>query len=326
MTRRSRQRGIALLTAMLVVALAGILAVELLWDLNLELRRTERLLSRDQAREIALGAEALAAELLEQDLEDSPEVDSLDEQWAEEYAFPFEGGSVSGRIEDLQGRFNLNSLLRPDGSRDEQAIERFRRLLRAVANTVPGGGANPDNVVDAVLDWMDADQLPELGGAEDDVYTNRQPPYRAANYWFTTPTELLAVDGVTPEFFAALRPLLSALPPDGGESARARRINVNTALPEVLRSLSPDISDTVVEDWVANRKSQPYADISSDFWEGAAQYFPDDANPAEFLDVGSSYYGLSVTVSIGTTRLTMYSLLERSSQGVIPRLRAFDTD
>ncbi len=322
----ARQRGIALLTAMLVVALAGILAVELLWDLNLELRRTEGVLTRDQARQIALGIESLAAELLEQDYEDSPDVDSLDERWAEEYGFPFEGGHVIGTLEDLQGRFNLNSLLRPDGSRDEQAIERFRRLVAEAARGLPGPALNADNIVAAVLDWLDADQLPELGGAEDDVYTNRQPPYRAANYWFTTPTELLAVNGVSDTLYAALRPLVTALPPTGGESARARRININTARPEVLRALSPDITETVVEDWLANRESDPYTDVTTDFWETAAAYFPDNPNPVEFLDVGSSYYGLSVTVSIGTTRLAMYSLLERNSQGVVPRLRAFDTD
>ena len=59
-----RQRGIAALTAILVVALASILAVELAWEVNLDIRRTENMLLRDQARQIALGAEIMAIDEL----------------------------------------------------------------------------------------------------------------------------------------------------------------------------------------------------------------------------------------------------------------------
>ncbi|MDJ0927707.1 MAG: type II secretion system minor pseudopilin GspK [Gammaproteobacteria bacterium] len=334
MTVRRQQRGVAALTAMLVVAIATVLAVELIWELNLNLRRTENLLAREQARQIALGLELLAAELLERDAEDAGEIDSLDEEWAQDYGFPFEGGSVVGKLEDLQGRFNLNSLIDLNGKPVDPAQERFRRLLTDVVNDLETRDVNVDNVVDSVIDWMDGDQQPGLGGAEDGLYTGRTPPYRTGNFWFTTPTELLAVNGVTPELFAALRPLVSALPPTGGQSGVAGKVNINTAKQEVLVALSDDVTDAVAEGWIADRESNPYEDIMTDFWQdaGAVDFFPPESdggqiNPESFLDVRSNYFGLTVNVTIGTTRLAMYSLLERSSGGsVSARLRSFDTD
>ena len=121
-----RQAGIALVMAMLVMALATILATELLWTTSVDLRRTQNLLERDQAIQIGMGLELLAGELLRVDFEDDPEVDALTERWAEEYGFPFEGGSVVGQLEDMQGRFNLNSLVNERGQRNDKAADQFR--------------------------------------------------------------------------------------------------------------------------------------------------------------------------------------------------------
>ena len=323
-TLPGHQRGIAALTAILVVAIATMLAIELIDDQNLNFRRTENLLRREQAQQIAQGLELLAAQILEKDYEDDPDKDSLDEAWAADYSFPFEGGVVVGRLEDLQGRFNLNSLLNADGSRNDRAIERFRRLVAIAARDLEGDPVIVDSVVDATIDWIDADQLPELGGAEDGIYTARNPPYRTANFWFTTPSELQAVDGVTPQLYDRLHDLVSALPPAGAQSASSRRINVNTAKPELLQALGPDVTESVAAGWAETRDGQAW-DSVEEFWDSAAQLLQPHTVPDD-LEVGSRYFGLSVTVSIGTTRLAMYSLLERSSQGVVTRLRAYDAD
>ncbi len=319
-----RQSGIAVLTAMLIVAIATILVVELVWDRNLGIRRTENYLLREQAQEIARGMELLAAELLERDLEDDPNIDSLNETWADDYAFPFDGGNVVGKLADLQGRFNLNALLTPDGEPNEIYVERFRRLVELTVSDAEIRDVIVGDVVDAVIDWIDVDQVPELGGAEDGIYTREQPPYRAANFWFTSPSELQAVNGVSAELYQALESQLSALPVSGGQTSSAYVLNVNTAEPLVLQALSADVTPTIVEDWLANRQSQPY-ETQEEFWDGAADLLDDAVALRPTLGVSSSYFGLTVIVSIGTTRLAMYSLLERSSQGVVARLRAFDT-
>lgn len=306
---------------MLVVALATVLAVELLWTTSLDLRRTQNLLERDQAMQIGVGLELLAGELLRVDFDDDPNIDSLTERWAEEYGFPFEGGNVVGQLEDLQGRFNLNSLVDARGQRQAQAAAQFRRLVEVVAAADRDLTVDPESVVDAVVDWIDPNTIPDgIGGAEDGVYTNRTPPYRTANFWFTTPTELLAVDNVSPALYTQLASLVTALPPRVTAS-----VNVNTALPEVLQTLAEDISASDVETWVESRQSAAFETLQ-EFLDQAGELFTED-NPAPPLEVGSQWFGLTVIVSVGSTRLAMYSLLERNAQNgtVTARLRAFDT-
>ena len=318
-----RQHGIAAITAVLVVALATILAVNLAWELNLDIRRTEVLLQHTQARQFALGAEMIAANALqtdfENDLEDGEECDYPGEDWDTELALPFEGGSVRGRLTDMQGRFNLNNLML-NGQRNVEAYDQFSRLLDIL---------DLDRDIAAkVLDWIDPDQIPELGGAEDGVYTSKIPPYRTANTWFTTTTELLAIDGVLDPndsesaVFETLERYVAALP-------RGQMINVNTAEDPVLLSFSINPGSTDAESLKANR---PYCDKNAGA-EGEGSALRDDMKDIvetkfidEYLDVRSNYFQLKVLVTLGTAQLTMYSLLYRDANGVVTTsLRYFDT-
>jgi len=312
------QRGVALFTALLIVALATIIAVEMIWSLNLNLRRSEGLLSRDQAIQFALGAEDWARDILAEDArDDGPQgADSLEEAWAQRLPpLLIEGGTLEGFIEDLQGRFNLNNLVNPrSGELDELHYGQFQRLLQ-VLELDPA-------LADAVVDWIDPDSLAELQGAEDDAYTSRQPPYRAANYPFVSPTELLAVQGFDAEVYAAVAPHVAALPvAAGGDGSEFTRINVNTATEAVLLSLSPQVTITEMESWLEER---PFNDLQR-FAAFQEQTVPaiDRMPPA---GLGSRYFRLYVAVTVGTTRVTMYSLLDRSGAGVVTRLRSFDTD
>ena len=81
MIRTQFNRGVALITAILITALAGTVAAGLAWDSALDMRRTMVLLYRDQAYQVALGAESWLQSILRQDLEDS-DSDHLGEIWA----------------------------------------------------------------------------------------------------------------------------------------------------------------------------------------------------------------------------------------------------
>lgn len=304
----ARQRGVAVLTAMLVVMLATLLAVNLAWETSLDLRRTENMLMQDQAHEYAEGAAAWAADILEEDARtQSANVDHPGENWAQRLPpLLVEGGALEGFLEDAQGRFDLNSLIDPvSGAKNEPAFAQFQRLLSALA-------LDPD-LADAVLDWLDPDQSPELQGAEDDRYTSRIPPYRAANFWFTSTTELLAVEGFDLEQFNLLSPHVTALPPS--PTGEPHLININTATPAVLRSLGENLSEVDAEQLAANRPYDQVEDLETLI------------DPALLARVGvaSGYFRLVVTVSIGTTRVTLYSLLERGGQSVQVRLRTYNT-
>jgi general secretion pathway protein K len=291
---------------MLISALASIVAYNLAWDNALDVRRTMVLLNHDQAVQVALGAESWVIGILHQDLEDS-QTDHLAEIWATDLpGLPIDGGEVFGRVEDLQGRFNINNLIDDTGEVDPESLEQFRRLLEALELDPRFAGI--------AADWLDANLdagFPD--GAEDSIYTGMTPPYRSANQALTSISELAALEGMDKQTFDALAPHVTALP---GRMA----INVNTATPAVLQSLDDNMSITAVEALLSEREEGGFADIPTAF---SSLVTPDVLNS---LDEATNYFQLRVMVRIDTVRVTMYSVLLRGPRGdVTPILRSFRT-
>jgi general secretion pathway protein K len=289
---------------MLITTMATLIATNLAWDNALDVRRTMVLLSRDQAVQIALGAESWVINILHQDLEES-ETDHLGEIWAIELpGLPIEGGEVFGAVQDLQGRFNVNNLIDENGEVDEDSLEQFRRLLVAL-------GLDP-RFAGITADWLDADidaAFPD--GAEDPIYTGRIPPYRAANQTLSSVSELAAIDGMDRDTYRILEPHIAALP-------ERTQINVNTATAAVLQSLSDDITSSDVEGLLLERESGGFPDVQTTF---SSLVPPEVVND---LDETSQYFQLKVVVRIDTVRMTLYSILLRGPRGdVTPILRGF---
>jgi general secretion pathway protein K len=291
------QRGTALITAILVVAIATSIAAALTWDLFLDQRRAFGRVTVDQGLMYALGAEAWAAKVLRDDAQDN-QVDHPGEPWATQISpLPIEGGQIQGRIEDLQGRFNLNNLIDSAGATDAVAVEGFRRLLAALELDI--------RLADRMADWIDRDLEPNFpDGAEDGEYLSRSPPFRAANRPITSVSELLLVyPELGREGYATLRPYVSALP-------RGTRININTALPEVLFSAAEGLGYREAERIVLDRPTDGW-----DSLEQLGDLIPQEARGT--LGVASDWFRLSVRVDIGTQRFTMYSLLHRDAAGSV---------
>jgi general secretion pathway protein K len=297
MSLRGRQRGVAVLTAMLVVAIGTIIAVNLMWQATLDLRRTESALAADQGLMFMQGAEAWAADILRQDQVDSPSSDNLSEPWATQLPpLPVDGGTIIGKLEDLQGRFNLNNLVKADGTENALARRQFERLL-SLLQIDPG-------LAGAVVDWLDADNdLRFPNGGEDVTYASADPPYRAANTMITSASELMAVNGFKRETYSALAPYVTALP-------IGTKLNVNTASAVVLASLSDDIDLSAAEGLVQQRNDAAFADIDKTF-EGLV-----DPKVLKELDGVSQHFLLTATVTLGTNQLTMRSVLQRDASGV----------
>ncbi len=304
-TGQTRQKGVALLTALLLVALVTILTVNLQWDTRLDIRRSENLFESDQALLYALGAEAWASEILRTDAGDSV-TDHTGEDWATPVpALPIEGGAIRGFLEDMQGRFNLNNLVNGDGQIDEVALKQFERLLTALE-------LNPA-LARITVDWLDRDLEPGFpSGAEDSFYTARYPPYRTANLAITSTSELLSMGEMDADGYRTLAPFVAALP-------NGTALNVNTASASVLRSLSDQITDTVAENLVGERGEQGFNGLDA---------FADLVEPEvmQSLDLSSSFFRLTADVSIGSTRFTMYSLLERQEGQSMPVMRTFNSE
>jgi general secretion pathway protein K len=306
MKMQARDSGVALITAMLITALATMVAANLAWDNALDVRRTTVLLNRDQAIQVALGGESWIISILHQDLEDS-ETDHLGEIWAGELpGLPIDGGEVFGAIEDLQGRFNVNNLVDQNGEVDEESVEHFRRLLLAL-------GLDP-RFAGLATDWLDNDidaGFPD--GAEDSIYTGMIPPYRTPNQTLSSVSELAALEGMDKLTFNTLEPHIAALP---GRT----NINANTATPAVLQSLDESITVGDVEGLLAERESGGFTDLQNSFSSLVA---PDVINK---LDESTQYFHLKVVVRIDTVRITLNSVLQRGPRGdVTPILRSLGT-
>ena len=306
MKRRARDRGVALITAMLITAMATMVAANLAWDNALDVRRTMVLLNRDQAFQVALGAESWVIGILHQDLEDS-ETDHLAEIWAMELpGLPIEGGEVFGAVQDLQGRFNVNNLIDDNGAVDEESVKQFQRLLLSLGLDQRYAGV--------AADWIDNDieaSFPD--GAEDSIYTGMLPPYRAANQALSSVSELAAIDGMDKLTFNALEPHITALP---GRT----NINVNTATPAVLQSLDENMTVADVESLIAERETGGFTDVQNAF---SSRVTP-EILPS--LEDSTQYFQLKVVVRIDTVRITLVSVLQRGPRGdVTPILRSLGT-
>ncbi|NNC66249.1 MAG: type II secretion system minor pseudopilin GspK [Gammaproteobacteria bacterium] len=294
---RRDQRGVAVLTAMLVVALGTMIAVNLMWNASLDQRRTGAALAGDQALLYLQGAEAWAGDILRQDQIDS-QTDHLGEIWAVELApMPVEGGQIAGRIEDLQGRFNLNNLISPQGEEDLLARRQFERLLESLQLDPTLAGV--------VVDWLDADGEASFpGGGEDASYAAMDPPYRTPNAIISTPSELMANAGFDTELFQRLSPYVTALPP-------GTPLNVNTASVYLLASLSDDIDLAQADTLAQERGTADFTNIDQTF-EGLVE-----ADMLQRIDGVSRYFLLTGSIVLGTHQLTMYSLLERDNSGLV---------
>jgi general secretion pathway protein K len=333
----TRQRGVALIIALILVALATILASKLTFDGFLERRRAIGVLAAEQAVQFGYGAEALAADVLVKDFQNSPQLTTLAAAWAQPtQPLPItpqdnpEGepiGTLQGEIEDLQGRFNLNNLAHviqsstPAGSagaaaqapaQDPQPLEQFQRLLVSV-------GLEPKWAAMA-RDWIDADDTPGPEGAEDQVYTSQTPPYRTGNWPMMSPTELMNLPGFGADRYRKIAPYVTALP----EANLA--INICTAPALVIESLADNLRGEYSgspEVLTNARKTGCFPDK-----EAFSKILPASvgANLKGYWDTKSKYFRLTTRVTLGTTEFTLYSLLWRTNGGKItPLLRSFGT-
>lgn len=292
-----RQGGVALITAVLVVAIAAIVATSIMGRQNFDTQRTANIIHRDQAVAYALGAEHWAGVELTRDAQ-ANDYDHLRENWAYELPpLPIDGGYITGRLQDLQGRFNLNSVL------DPLQAERFIRLCRSI-DVDPG-------FIPALQDWIDSDTEVREGGAEDESYTLMYPPYRTANRLLADTSELLLVRGVSVQDYNRLTFYISALPGSGN-------INVNTASPELLQSLTRDVTPPEVEGIIGLRTARPFQNIDA-FVED--QVFAGKEISEEHLTVSSQYFLLTADVMLGNAPLTLQSVLHRQTGGRITVLQ-----
>ncbi len=336
-TGRKPQQGVALITAMLVTALAAAATVALHSRQQLDMRRTANVLASDQAYLYALGIETVAMALLKlydrQNSYDDPEV------MYQPYTFPVEGGLVKGEMHDLNARFNLNNLAKVGGGQEQppqvNAVyrERFRRLLEQVLIQLDEDASRAEPLTNALIDWLDSDRdVTFPGGAEDGEYLAAEPPRRAANRLLSSASELMQIQGfdrtllygrtVAGETVPGLLKYVTALPDVSAA------INVNTAEDIVLAALSPQLDAARLQQLLADR---PFEDIGafrnhrafSDLKQQERQQLQRDLLG---LTVSSRFFMVSAEAQVGRSRLRLNSLLLRDGERIRVVSRAQGTE
>jgi general secretion pathway protein K len=336
---RRAERGVALLTAIILVALATILAAAIMWQSSLSARRAIAVLTVAQSVALAEGAEGMAGYLLRDNRQKNAQIVAPGQNWAKPYG-PLEleyGAVLEASLEDEAGKFNLNSVVMAAAGTG---------VPGAAATGVPGApgtgslgaasGAlvqNPTGIAQfeallqsldldvsyapRLVDWIDSDDQPmPIGGAEDSYYLAQEPAHRVPNLPLTSISELLAM-GMDRASYDRLAPFVTALPP-------ATRLNVCTAPAEVLDAIAGQRSFTLDPKQLAlQRQQNPCFPELSSFLSGLG------AAQKAGLNIGttSSYFRLRTWITIGTTRFTLYSLLEQDQSGQTrPILRTFGTE
>ena len=303
----SSQRGIALLTILVMVALATILAATIAKRQTNTAENTGYLMRQDQSLLYAKSAEAFFSELLIQDSDNGSSIDHLQENWAKPMpAFPVEDGFISGRLLDESGKFNLNNLLKADGSVDDSARRWFEKLLQRVGL--------PAELSQAVIDWQDADdETTGAMGAESNYYQGLDPSYLASNTRFHQVEELKLVRGFEGKNYDLIAPYVTALP-------EATKINMNTAAPLLLASIDPKLDvKTLEQELKAKQAELAYFNSVEDLWKlnafsGIEPQNKTDA--AAWLDSKSNYFTAQIEVVLSERKRQFSSAMMRKDKQV----------
>tara|TARA_R110000772_G_scaffold224341_1_gene334934 strand:- start:693 stop:1682 length:990 start_codon:yes stop_codon:yes gene_type:complete len=265
---RKNERGAALLTVLLLVAVIAVLAAHGIDRLAGATKLALNARELSQAKAYLIAAESIGMQSAEQIVSLSPGRTTNVGGWnGKERRFPVPGGLITAALTDGGNCFNINSLVsqkdgvllaRPEGQ------NQFVRLM-TLLEVLPGDAAD---IAESITDWIDSDTIPSPRGAEDEYYMRLQAPYRTANAVMVDISELRTVKGVTSDIYARIAPWLCALP-----TTDLSPINVNTLRSEqavllAMLSNSPDIVQS--RQFLGRRTEAGYGSLN-DFW---AESFP----------------------------------------------------
>lgn len=293
-----KQRGVALITVLLVLAVIAILASQLTLQSKAAIRKTAWVTEEAQAWQYALGAEELARVRLKKYIEESKSLNNqnpatpntgnngiVDDILAPLPPFPADHGEIQLQITDRQAQLNIASL--PHSGHTQNA---FKRLLEAAYL--------PEEIADSVIDWQDNNQSPTGTGQEDSGYLANDPPYRTANREIADISELRAIQGVDDKGYALIAPHLTPLP-------LSKKLNINTASAEVLSTLADELDGQQV---VQQREQMPggFKSIEEFMLSSATAGLTIDTS---MLDTSSSEYAVKILSRFSERTLSLYSRL-----------------
>ena len=316
-TRLQRQRGVAVVTALLLTTLAISIVASLFWQQQVQVRTLENQRLQLQTKWILRGALDWASLVLRQDSYTS-NYTSLDQVWAtplaetrldqyierERVAGETFDASLSGNIIDATSRYNLGNLAK-NHVKDPVQLAIFRRLLDNLRLDA--------RLADRVANFV-AQGQPAQPAGDGQVITPPPPGMTPVPAVPGVPIpllqvdDLLAVEGVTPAILERLRPFLIVLP--GTEEVS--KLNVNTVPPELLSALVPDLALSAANSLVARRKTAAWRDMGNFRSDAKSDDVKDDV-----ADVKSDWFIVQSRIRLDRAALNAESLIRRQSNRAI---------
>ncbi|PPV08877.1 type II secretion system protein K [Xanthomonas bromi] len=308
------QRGVALLTVLLLVAVMTLLMADVLEDLRFGLRRSGNGEAMTQAQWYALGSEAVARQRLQALAKRDPLRTTLDGGWNDQpIRFPLDHGAVSVRLRDRGGCFNPNSVVvgAPEQwQRSDEGARQYRALLD-VLGIVP---QQAQALTAALVDWIDSDTQPGTQGAEDDRYLQAAVPLRTGATLLAGVSELRAIVGYTPQLIAQLQPYVCALP-----EGRLSPINVNALRPEdapVLVALTDGALELpAARRVIAARPAGGWRDVRMFLSQPALLQAELSNAVLEQLELRTRYFSLYSQVDHAGAQVMLDALLQQDPSG-----------
>ncbi|WP_164844082.1 type II secretion system minor pseudopilin GspK [Croceicoccus ponticola] len=304
-----RERGAALLSVLLLVAVMAVIAAVMLERLNLATRLAANSQAMAQARLYALSAENIVAArlgaLVAVDRSRTVDPGGL---LGSETPLPLSRGIVTVTITDRGNCFDVNSLVVGEGERTRlnlAALDQMRRLMDALQ--VPMDRAVI--ISDSIADWVDADQDPQVNGAEDNYYASLPIPYRTAGRRIVDLSELRAVRGMDEPIYRRLSPWLCAVP--GGERTV---INLNTLrsdqAPLVAALMPGTLSVQQVASLIESRPANGWSTLNQAIAPLAAMGAPIGPAQLRQLGVSSRWFEARIVVRVDSVVLEERALID----------------
>jgi general secretion pathway protein K len=326
-----QQRGIAILTVLVIAVLIVTLAAVIFARQSRAVRQNDNYQSLERAWQYAYTLEQYAGIQLQRDFK-ANKYDALGDRWT--YKVPAQtvtedSGAIvkfTGRLEDLQARFNINNLLDEKGKLRTTGEDAYLKELIRQAGL-------PASFLSVIIDWMDSDsQIQNGDSAERDYYLAGNTPFNTADMPFTDPSELrlLRLDTLEPKAkekaLDTFTQTINTLP----SSVLAKTtINANTASQEVLNALGLS-KERVAMILAAQKQKLPYK--TQDELINALTFNPQDPTEQTLMnrikqqvDVKSSFFLLTGEIQINRARVFLNSVLFREPDGKVRVImRQFD--
>ena len=349
---KTRSKGVALITVLLVVALVSILAMQMTTRLQLQIQRSTNASFNQQAYWLAMGAESFAKRVLIAAFQDEKSYTHLGQAWnAGATTYPVEYGEISGEISDAQACLNLNALSHTKlpgnnnsnatpnnpnpsnpanspnnaqspnnqnksgnkNSGQNQSGSNKPILQLALVNLITSleldyiSQFEAENMVDALIDWLDSDSsISSAGGAEDNDYSAKEFPYLAANNNIASVNELRVIDHFTPQVINALKPYVCVIPDND-----IAQININTLSEDkpLLLAAILDISESEASRVLSEREEKGYENINDFYSSEALSGINLNDEHKKLFVVDSEYFTLKTTTRFNNSYFSMSSLL-----------------